>query len=101
MRRGSTSNVGPATKKLISTSSIDSVNAKSHPATTAGMITGPYGVGKTLTFEFLRRRALRVAKRLSMNGQPVAQNYNLSGFAEQMLVHVDMAQGRAAARRGS
>ena len=37
MRRGSTSNVGPATKKLISTSSIDSVNAKSHPATTAGM----------------------------------------------------------------
>ena len=25
----------------------------------AGMITGPYGVGKTLTFEFLRRRALR------------------------------------------
>ena len=26
---------------------------------TAGMITGPYGVGKTLTFEFLRRRALR------------------------------------------
>jgi S-(hydroxymethyl)glutathione dehydrogenase/alcohol dehydrogenase len=28
-----------------------------------------------------------VAKRLSMGGQPVAQNYNLSGFAEQMLVH--------------
>ena len=28
-----------------------------------------------------------VAKRLSMNGAPVAQNYNLSGFAEQMLVH--------------
>ena len=26
---------------------------------TAGMITGPYGVGKTLTFEFLRRRAIR------------------------------------------
>lgn len=26
---------------------------------TAGMITGPYGVGKSLTFEFLRRRALR------------------------------------------
>ena len=26
---------------------------------TSGMITGPYGVGKTLTFEFLRRRALR------------------------------------------
>ena len=26
---------------------------------TAGMVTGPYGVGKTMTFEFLRRRALR------------------------------------------
>ena len=31
MRRGSTSNVGPATKKLISTSSIDSVNAIINP----------------------------------------------------------------------
>lgn len=26
---------------------------------TAGMITGPYGVGKTMTFEFLRRRAIK------------------------------------------
>ncbi|ARU04265.1 alcohol dehydrogenase [Comamonas serinivorans] len=28
-----------------------------------------------------------VAKRLSMGGKPVAQNYNLSGFAEKILVH--------------
>jgi S-(hydroxymethyl)glutathione dehydrogenase/alcohol dehydrogenase len=33
------------------------------------------------------KRAPGVAKRLSMHGQPVAQNYNLSGFAEYMLVH--------------
>ncbi len=33
------------------------------------------------------KQAPGVAKRLSMGGQPVAQNYNLSGFAEQILVH--------------
>ena len=33
------------------------------------------------------KQAPGVAKRLSMGGKPVAQNYNLSGFAEQILVH--------------
>jgi len=33
------------------------------------------------------KQAPGAAKRLSMHGQPVTQNFNLSGFAEYMLVH--------------
>lgn len=48
---------------------------------TAGMITGPYGVGKTMTFEFLRRRAVR-------NKTPVIQIDAIPNGALPMARHI-------------
>ncbi len=47
----------------------------------AGMITGPYGVGKTMTFEFLRRRAMR-------NKTPVIQIDAIPNGALPMARHI-------------